>query len=87
MQSADFILIQVFPEHEFYEVARIRPYYSKDEKRDMEKGFYAEGFSQNNGSVFEFMLHVGHSLGDSRHKAILLSGESAKNYSHPVRII
>jgi hypothetical protein len=58
MEAADFILIQVHKEDKFFELARIRPYMTAAGCDDF-RGFFCEGFAQNNGKIYEFSLHLG----------------------------
>lgn len=80
MNAAEFILIQVFETDEFYELARIRPYFNENDKWDEERGWYCEGFGQHNNFVYEFSLHLGKTESDIKQKFINL-GFPVKNYN------
>lgn len=80
MNAADFILIQVNPDDKYYELARIRPYFDDDYEWDKERGWYCEGFSQNNGSIGEFSLHLGHTESDIREKFIFIGYPVKEGY-------
>lgn len=78
MNAADFILIQVDKKDEFYELARVRPYLNENNEWDKELGWFCQGFGQNNGSFYEFSLHLGKEKSDVKHKFI--------NLGYPVKI-
>ena len=79
MKAADFILIQVDKKDEFYELARVRPYFNENNEWDKERGWFCEGFGQNNGRFYEFSLHLGKEESDVKHKFINL-GYPVKKY-------
>lgn len=58
MKGTDFILIQVDEKDEFYELAKIKPYF-KDCEPDLDRGYYCKGLAQNNTHIYEFILHLG----------------------------
>lgn len=68
MNVADFILIQINKEDEYYELARIRPYLTLEGDWDKNKGYYYDGFGQNNRSYYEFSLHLGKCEDDIKYK-------------------
>jgi hypothetical protein len=72
MNAAEFILIQVCEKDEFYELARVRPYFNKNNEWDKERGWFCEGLGQNNGRFYEFSLHLGNNESDVKHKFINL---------------
>jgi len=72
MKVSDFILIQVNHKDKFYELARVRPYLTKNNQWDLSRGFYCDGFGQNNGSFYEFSLHLGKEESDIKNKFILI---------------
>ena len=79
MKAADFILIQVDEKDEFYELARVRPYFNDNNEWDKERGWFCEGFGQNNGSFYEFSLHLGKDENDVKRKFMNL-GYPVKKY-------
>lgn len=80
--AAQFLLIQVDERDKYYEVARARPYLD-----DRNKGWYCEGFAQNNGSIYEFSLHLGAKEEDIRHKYIFIGWPITKGYNGtPVKV-
>jgi hypothetical protein len=86
MKEADFILIQVDEKDEFYELARIRPYFNENNEWNKELGLFCEGFSQNNGSFYEFSLHLGKCESDIKHKFINLGYPVKKYDGEKVRV-
>lgn len=86
MKAADFILIQVDKKDEFYELARVRPYFRDNEKWDEERGWFCEGFGQNNGRFYEFSLHLGREEDDIAHKFINLGCPIKKHNGERVRV-
>lgn len=86
MKASDFILIQVDKNDEFYELARIRPYFDENDEWDSECGWYCEGFGQNNGSFYEFSLHLGNNENDVKHKFINLGYPVKKFDGEKVRV-
>ena len=73
MNSSQFILIQVNPNDKFYELARIRRYV------DYSKGYYCDGFAQNNGDISEFSLHLGRTESEIKRKFIILGYPADKS--------
>lgn len=80
MNAADFILIQVNEKDEFYELARVRSYFNEKGEWDKERGLFCEGLGQDNGSFYEFSLHLGQNESDVKHKFINL-GYPIKKYN------
>ena len=87
MDAADFILVQVNDNDEFYELARVRPYRDKNEKWDKKLGFFCEGFAQNNGSFYEFDIHLGRKERDIKYKFINLGYPVKKHDGEKVRVV
>ena len=86
MNASDFILIQVDEKDEFYELARVRPYFNEKGEWDKERGWFCEGFGQNNGSFYEFSLHLGQDESDVKHKFINLGYPIKKYDGEKVRV-
>lgn len=80
MEAADFILIQVNEWDSFYELARVRPYLTEDGNWDEERGYYCDGFGQNNGKIYEFSLHLGKDETGIKHKFVNL-GYPVENFN------
>ncbi len=86
MKTDDFLLIQVDSKDKFYELARVRHYLNKNNEWDKKRGYFCEGFAQNNGNFYEFSLHLGKKENKVKHKFVNLGYPIRFFYGEKVRV-